>query len=208
MLTRSHDGWICARDVATLNVPPTIQGLLLSRVDHLPVEARRLLQEAAVLGIGFDRDVLRAMAGSMDASTRTSRSCKRPSWSRRSRALPASRFGGASVPVHAGPRAGSRVPEPAHDATDRSPRSSRRAYESLSGGEAHRPEDIEALGHHFSLGADRRRGARFLLPRLSARARCMPTRTPCATTSGRCVPFGNAARVRSNSPFASVWETS
>jgi adenylate cyclase len=38
-----------------------------------------------------------------------------------------------------------------------------RAYESLSGGQSQRPEDIEALGHHFSLGADRRRGARFLL---------------------------------------------
>ncbi len=78
VLTRGEDGWICARDVATLDVPATIQGLLLSRVDHLPVEARRLLQDAAVLGIGFDRDVLREMAGSeqRSASTRASSSCR------------------------------------------------------------------------------------------------------------------------------------
>ncbi len=36
VLTRGQDGWICARDDAAVDVPPTIQGLLLSRVDQLP----------------------------------------------------------------------------------------------------------------------------------------------------------------------------
>jgi len=37
------------------------------------------------------------------------------------------------------------------------------AYETLCGGEPQRLEDVEALGHHWSLGADRRRGARYLV---------------------------------------------
>ena len=163
-LTRSHDGWICARDVATLDVPPTIQGLLLSRVDHLPVEARRLLQEAAVLGIGFDRDVLRAMAGSMDRFDANLELLQEAELVEEVPSAP-------GLLASAGRRCRFRqalVQEVVYqnlllarrtEAHDRAGR----AYESLSGGEAHRPEDIEALGHHFSLGADRRRGARFLL---------------------------------------------
>ena len=38
-----------------------------------------------------------------------------------------------------------------------------RAYEAHRGGQPQRIEDIEALGHHWSLGTDRLRGARFLV---------------------------------------------
>jgi len=66
VLARGPRGWVCAGDVATLDVPPTIQGLLLSRMDRLPADARRLLQEAAVLGLVFGRHVLSVMAGAPD----------------------------------------------------------------------------------------------------------------------------------------------
>jgi adenylate cyclase len=37
------------------------------------------------------------------------------------------------------------------------------AFETLCGGQPQQLEDVEALGHHWSLGADRRRGARYLV---------------------------------------------
>src|SRR5262245_47871060 len=162
VLTRGPEGWTCARNVATLDVPPTIQGLLLSRVDHLPVEARRLLQEAAVLGIGFDRDVLRTMAGSterFDANLDLLQEAELIEEVPTAPGLPSSgrrcRFTQALVQevVYQNLLMARRTE--AHDRAGQ-------AYESLSSAQP-RPEDIEALGHHFSLGADRRRGARFLL---------------------------------------------
>ena len=58
VLVRQGDRWTCARPATPLDVPPTLHGLLLSRVDRLPADARRLLQEAAVLGIVFDETLL------------------------------------------------------------------------------------------------------------------------------------------------------
>ena len=54
-------------NVETVSLPPTLHGLLLSRVDKLPADTRRVLQAAAVLGVGFDEVLLRAVAG--DART-------------------------------------------------------------------------------------------------------------------------------------------
>src|SRR5207244_346493 len=45
-----------------VDVPATLHGLLLARVDRLPGEMRRLLQEAAVLGAEFDEALLRDIA--------------------------------------------------------------------------------------------------------------------------------------------------
>jgi adenylate cyclase len=164
VLTRGLDGWICSRDDATVDVPPTIQGLLLSRVDHLPAEARRLLQEAAILGLVFDCDVLRVMAS---APERFDASLDRLQEAELIEEVPHApgmlgpperryRFTQALVQevVYQNVLVARRTE--AHDRAGR-------AYESLCGGEPQRLEDIEALGHHFSLGADRRRGARFLL---------------------------------------------
>jgi len=147
VLTRGPDGWLCARDTNTLDVPPTIQGLLLSRVDHLPAEARRLLQEAAVLGIGFDRDVLRTMAGSaerFDANLDVLQEAELIEEVPSAPGLLASagrrcRFTQALVQevVYQNLLLARRTE--AHDRAGR-------AYESLSGGQPQRPEDTEALG--------------------------------------------------------------
>jgi adenylate cyclase len=56
-LVRVGDDWTCRAEIQRLDVPATIQGLLLARLDRLPSGARRLLQEAAVLGGAFDERV-------------------------------------------------------------------------------------------------------------------------------------------------------
>src|SRR6185503_19080325 len=62
VLVRQGDRWVCSAACDALDVPATLHGLLLSRVDRLPADARRLLQEAAVLGAVFDESLLRAVA--------------------------------------------------------------------------------------------------------------------------------------------------
>ena len=49
------------------NVPPTIQSLVLERMDHLPPAARTALQAAAVIGKRFSLADLRAIGGDPDA---------------------------------------------------------------------------------------------------------------------------------------------
>ena len=44
VLVQEADGWACTADVATVDVPPTVQGVLLARLDRLPPRARRLAQ--------------------------------------------------------------------------------------------------------------------------------------------------------------------
>lgn len=62
VLVRVGDQWTCTRACDTVNIPPTLHGLLLSRIDGLPADLRRLLQEAAVLGVVFDEALLHAVA--------------------------------------------------------------------------------------------------------------------------------------------------
>jgi class 3 adenylate cyclase/tetratricopeptide (TPR) repeat protein len=55
-------------DIPSLEVPETLHGLVASRLDGLPPEERRLLQDAAVLGKTFTRGALAAVAGSDEAA--------------------------------------------------------------------------------------------------------------------------------------------
>jgi len=163
-LVSGPEGWTWAADPAALHVPPTIHGLLLSRVDRLPADARRLLQEAAVLGLGFGRDVLSVMAGQMEGFDATLRLLARaelieavPDAPRA--ATPATeryRFTQALVQevVYQNLLVARRAE--AHERAGQ-------AYEAGCGSEPERLEDIVALGHHYSLGTDRRRGARYLV---------------------------------------------
>ena len=50
-------------DIPSLEVPETLHGLVASRLDGLPAEERRLLQDAAVLGKTFSRQALAAVSG-------------------------------------------------------------------------------------------------------------------------------------------------
>lgn len=63
MLERRHRTWGLTRG-PTMIVPPALEGLLMARIDHLPEEARRLAQIAAVVGRTFSAAVLERVYGS------------------------------------------------------------------------------------------------------------------------------------------------
>lgn len=66
VLTRKDDRWEVSALVETLHVPDTLQGLLLSRLDRLPEESKRVIQKAAVIGRVFFYRILERMGGGQD----------------------------------------------------------------------------------------------------------------------------------------------
>ena len=155
-----RDGrWECTTVRGEVDVPPTLQGLLLSRVDRLPAGARRLLQEAAVLGTEFEENFLRAVAtdGAADLAALDS-------------------LIGADLlrPVHHGREAGRYRFTHAlvHKTVYQNLLISRRselhervgcALESIAGSPPERLSDLEALGHHWSLSPNKAKGAKYLV---------------------------------------------
>ena len=58
-LTHDDSGWRVAKPISMLNdIPATIQGVLTARLDRLEKEAKRILQEASVIGRAFFYEVL------------------------------------------------------------------------------------------------------------------------------------------------------
>ncbi|MFQ5807143.1 MAG: adenylate/guanylate cyclase domain-containing protein [Phycisphaerae bacterium] len=166
VLVRDNAGWTCAADVATVEVPPTIQGLLLSRVDRLPPRARRLLQEAAVLGPMFDLKLLRMVCSEPNACeslldllqdaellAEAPRVAGTPSSATAARQY---RFTQTLVQevVYQNLLVRRRTELHGHAGS---------ALERLCAGQPQRPEDVEAFGHHFTLSADKLKGARYLV---------------------------------------------
>ncbi len=159
VLVRQSDRWACTAACEAVDVPPTLHGLLLSRVDRLPADARRLLQEAAVLGAVFDETLLRAVAtesggaeAALDQLVEADLIQAVGHW----------REGGRYRFTHA----------LVHEVVYQNLLVSRRtelhervgrALERAGGPRPERLSDLEALGHHWSLSADRPRGARYLL---------------------------------------------
>jgi adenylate cyclase len=159
VLVREGDRWASTAAYEAVDVPPTLHGLLLSRVDRIPAEARRLLQEAAVLGAEFDEALLRDIA--TDAATAPG-------------ALERLIDGDLIQSVGPG-RDGTRyrfTHALVHEVVYQNLLLSRRtelhetagrALERIAGPHPERLSDLEALGHHWSLSADKPRGARYLL---------------------------------------------
>jgi adenylate cyclase len=159
VLVREGDGWTCAVACQVVDVPPTLHGLLLSRVDRLPADGRRLLQEAAVLGAEFDEALLRDVA--------TDPSAIEP-------ALDALLEADLVQPAGHG-RDGHRyrfTHALVHEVVYQNLLLSRRtelheragrALERAASPHPDRLGDLEALGHHWSLASDKPRGARYLL---------------------------------------------
>lgn len=167
-LARRNGGWACTMDAGTVVVPPTIQGLLLSRLDRLPAGARRLIQEAAVLGPVFAVQVLRKVCSEPEASE-----------SNLELLLDAELL--AEVPRATGrhtPAAGEGHYRFSHALVQEV------VYQNLlvrrrtdlhghigqvlealcgCGEQPQRLEDMETLGYHFSLSAEKAKGARYLL---------------------------------------------
>ena len=154
VLIRKHDRWVCTAGCEALDIPPTLHGLLLSRVDKLPGEARRVLQGAAVLGETFDGPMLRAVTEDEEGG----------------RVLDV--LVGANLIVREGNGPRHRFTHALiHDAvyqnlllSCRSELHERaaRAIEDATDPAPKLLSDMEALGHHWSLSPDKAKGARYL----------------------------------------------
>jgi adenylate cyclase len=159
VLVREGDRWTCTAACASIDVPPTLHGLLLSRIDRLLADERRLLQEAAVLGTVFDATLLRAIAtvsGTFEATL------ERLVEAELIQAVGQRREEGRYRFTHA------LVHEVVYQNLLLSRRTEihERVGRELEHAAGPRPErliDLEALGHHWSLSADKLRGARYLV---------------------------------------------
>ena len=159
VLVRQDQRWACTAACEAVDVPPTLHGLLLSRVDRLPVAGRRLLREAAVLGAAFDETLLRDVATEPAAVEDTLE-----------RLIEADliqpdghgREGGRYRFTHA------LVHEVVYQNLLLSRRTelherAGRALERSTSAHPERLSDLEALGRHWSLSPDKARGARYLV---------------------------------------------
>jgi hypothetical protein len=202
VLVRAGDHWATPASCQEVDVPSTLQGLLLSRIDQLPAERRRLLQEAAVLGAAFDEALLREVvadapaAGALEylveaellqpagaaregarATGSPTRSCTR--WCIRtscSRAAPS---------CTSGWRGRWSAPPGAHPERPERPRGARAPLE---------PQRGQAPG------------AAICWPRATGPAASTRTRTPSATTSAPSAPWPTVTGATSwRGPRASGW---
>ena len=158
-LKRDGQQWRIASEDAATDIPAGIQAMLLARVDRLPQEARRLAQEAAVIGPRFDARLLRIIAGdsmSMDADLELLCDAE-------------------IVEEVAGSGSTSQsyrfTQTILQDVIYQNLLLQRRtemhgrigaAFERICGDAPERLEDLTQLGHHFSLSTARERGARYL----------------------------------------------
>jgi predicted ATPase len=61
-----HEAWTLT--VPRNVLPPALEGLLVARIDHLPVEVRRVGEAAAVIGRQFSRTILEGVVDEPDAA--------------------------------------------------------------------------------------------------------------------------------------------
>ena len=157
VLKRAGDRWVRAAALDAEDVPPTLQGLLLSRLDGLSADERRVLYAAAVLGMVFEQAHLADVAAQPVAVEPALR-----------------RLVEAGLVCRAGGEGGSHrfthalVHETVYHnlllarRTELHERAGR-ALERSVGSWPERLSDLEALGHHWSLGFDKAKGARYLM---------------------------------------------
>jgi adenylate cyclase len=165
VLTRGADGrWRCDAAAGTIEVPSSIEALLLSRMDRLPPAARRTLQSAAILGPVFESSLLGAVDEAAADPALLALLCDAELL------VPVTAMAAPAVP-HPAPRYRF-ASTMAHDVAYQNLLLRRRTelhqragtvLEHLHGTQPVRLEDLEALGHHFTRGEDRERGARYLV---------------------------------------------
>src|SRR5262245_4978626 len=158
-LARRGERWECTAAFDDVEAPVTLQGLLLSRVDRTPSDDRRLLQEAAVLGAAFDSGLLRSVATRTEAS--------QAALDRLVEADLIQEIGDD------GERRRYRFRHAlVHEVVYQNILLSRRLelhervgriLETMVGPQPERLDDLEALGHHWSLSSDKAKGANYLV---------------------------------------------
>ena len=166
VLVRDDSGWSCTAEAAFVEVPVTIQGLLLSRLDRLSAISRQVIQEAAVIGASFDQRLLRMVSGDQAAEAvlemlvDAELLAEEPHGPGGDNLIPAAgrrfRFAHALVQEVAYQNLLVRRRAELHTRVGH-------ALEALCGSSPQRLEDLEALGHHWSLSTDKPRGARYLV---------------------------------------------
>lgn len=63
VITRHADQWVATAEVGSIDIPETLHGLLLARIDQLPDAAKRSLRVASVIGRQFPVRVLERVLG-------------------------------------------------------------------------------------------------------------------------------------------------
>jgi adenylate cyclase len=63
LIERQDDHWVATSGIERVEIPDTLHGLLLGRIDQLPPDARRSLRVAAVIGRTFPLRVLERVLG-------------------------------------------------------------------------------------------------------------------------------------------------
>ncbi|HEV8229590.1 MAG TPA: adenylate/guanylate cyclase domain-containing protein, partial [Candidatus Limnocylindria bacterium] len=159
VLQRDAAGWTCTAACEGVEVPPSLHGLLLSRVDRLSADARRVLQEAAVLGAEFDAPLLRAMSSAPETLPAA---LDRLVEADLVQAVDRRRTDGRYRFPHG------LVREVVYQNLLLSRRTEMhervgRALEAVVGARPERLSDLEALALHFSLSSDKLRGARYMV---------------------------------------------
>ena len=147
-----------------MQVPLSIHGLLLARIDRLPPRARQAIQEAAVIGPVFTEPLLRQVASdpvTLDEALAA--------------LVSAGLLSDAAAPSRAGANQETTYrfrhglfQEVAYQnllARRRTDLHTRigETLESQWAGGPQRVEELQALGHHFRLSSDKPRGARYLM---------------------------------------------
>ncbi|HKX40295.1 MAG TPA: adenylate/guanylate cyclase domain-containing protein [Burkholderiaceae bacterium] len=160
LLVRRDHRWECAAPRCdAVDVPATLYGLLLSRVDALTGDDRRVLQAAAVLGVEFDTGLLQAIAN--EAGDAVDAALQRLAAADLLREDAQARWRFTHALLH-------EVVYQNLLLTRRTELHQRagRALEAARDAAAHGPQrlvELTALGHHWSLSPDKVRGARYQL---------------------------------------------
>jgi adenylate cyclase len=171
-LRHESDGWRCTTDTAALEVPATLQGLLLSRMDRLPPAVRRVAQEASVLGLTFDAPLLDAVLREPGGCQATLELLEEAELVEE--VTPAGRGTSGSSSTDDQHRRYRFTHGLVHEVIYQNLLVRRRAELHERAGRAlevlveredrpRRLEDLEALGYHFSRSADKIKGARHLV---------------------------------------------
>jgi len=58
VLVKDNGGWALTRSISEVDLPSTVHGVISARVDRLERQAKRILQEASVIGRAFYYDIL------------------------------------------------------------------------------------------------------------------------------------------------------
>jgi adenylate cyclase len=153
VLVRDGDAWRCTADAATAQVPSTLHGLLLARLDRLDAAERRVIQEAAVIGSRFEAPLLKAVSvepaavdATLEALVRADLVTPGPDHRFRHGLLQEITY--QNILVARRTELHTRVGT---------------ALEATGAGGPEGLERLVVLGHHWALGADKGRGARYLM---------------------------------------------